>query len=139
MSLVYGGHNKIIEAQLVVLTTHQLYRYPSYFDLLILDEADAFPYYHNELLNVFLNKACKGPIVYLSATIKKDFLDVCQNVVYVNRRFHNVDLPVPEYIKYNKHVFVGAPVLATVNVDMNIVQSLIATSIGCSRNISIMN
>ena len=44
-----------------------------------------------------------------------------------------------EYIKYNKHVFVGAPVLATVNVDMNIVQSLIATSIGCSRNISIMN
>jgi len=101
MSLVYGGHNKIIEAQLVVLTTHQLYRYPSYFDLLILDEADAFPYYHNELLNVFLNKACKGPIVYLSATIKKDFLDICQNVVYVNRRFHNVDLPVPEYIKYN--------------------------------------
>ena len=40
---------------------------------------------------------------------------------------------------FNKRVLVGAPVLATMNVDMNTVQSLISTSIGYSRNISIMN
>ena len=40
---------------------------------------------------------------------------------------------------FNKHVLVEAPVLATMNVDMNTVQSLISTSIGYSRNISIMN
>ena len=38
---------------------------------------------------------------------------------------------------FNKHVLVGAPVLAIMNVDMNAVQSLISTNIGYSRNISI--
>ena len=63
---VYGNHNDIIDGQLIVLTTHQLFRYKNYFDLLILDEADAFPYYKNDLLNSFLKNSCKGPIVYLS-------------------------------------------------------------------------
>lgn len=102
MSLVYGGHNKQLEGQLIVLTTHQLYRYQNYFDLLILDEADAFPYYKDELLETFLTKSVKGPIIYLSATIKKEYLDKCFNVVSVNKRFHNHDLPVPTIIKYNK-------------------------------------
>lgn len=98
---VYGGHNEDINGQLVVLTTHQLYRYENYFDLLILDEADAFPYYKNELLKTFLKKSCKGIIIYLSATIKKDYLKECKNVVYVNKRFHNHPLPEPKIIKYN--------------------------------------
>lgn len=101
MCLVYGGHNDNLKGQLIVLTTHQLFRYDNYFDLLILDEADAFPYYQNDLLEVFLKRSVKGPIVYLSATIKDSYLRECKNVVYVNRRFHNVDLPVPKYIKYN--------------------------------------
>lgn len=98
---VYGGHTNILEAQLVVLTTHQLYRYKSYFDLLILDEADAFPYYNNSYLSIFLNDSVVGPIIYLSATIKDTYKQICNNIVYVNRRFHNKDLPVPEVIKYN--------------------------------------
>ena len=102
ISLVYGGHTKNLEGQLIVLTTHQLYRYENYFDLLILDEADAFPYYKDELLETFLNKSVKGPIIYLSATIKDDYLSKCSNVVLVNKRFHNHDLPVPTIIKYNK-------------------------------------
>ena len=40
---------------------------------------------------------------------------------------------------FNKHVLVGAPVLATVHVVMNAAQSLISTSIGSRWNISIMN
>ena len=102
LSLVYGGHSKYLQGQLIVLTTHQLYRYKNYFDLLILDEADAFPYYNNEFLELFLNESVKGPIIYLSATIKEDYLKKCNNVVYVNKRFHNYDLPVPQIIKYNK-------------------------------------
>ena len=97
---VYGGHNIDINGQLIVLTTHQLFRYKKYFDLLILDEADAFPYYDNELLNIFLKDAIKGPIIYLSATIKDAYKKECNNVVYVNRRYHNVDLPVPKFIRY---------------------------------------
>jgi len=102
MSLVYGSHTNNLDGQLVCLTTHQLFRYNHYFDLLILDEADAFPYYQNDLLEVFLNNSCKGTIIYLSATIKECYQKVCSNVVYVNRRFHNYDLPVPVCIRYNQ-------------------------------------
>ena len=98
---VYGGNTSKLDGQLVVLTTHQLYRYKKYFDLLILDEADAFPYYKNELLNHFLNESVNGPIVYLSATIKDDYKRICKNIVYVNRRFHNFDLPVPKIVMFN--------------------------------------
>lgn len=100
---VYGGHNNNLEGQLIVLTTHQLIKYKNYFDLLILDEADAFPFYGNELLNQFLKESIKGPIIYLSATIKEDFKRTCKNIVYVNRRFHNYDLPVPIYVKTYKY------------------------------------
>ena len=98
---VYGGHHDDIEGQLIVLTTHQLYRYNHYFDLLILDEADAFPFYGNPLLNKFLMDAIKGPIIYLSATIKDNYKQQCSNIVYVNKRFHNHKLPEPMYIKTN--------------------------------------
>ena len=52
-------------------------------------------------LSIFLNESVNGPIIYLSATIKDSYKKICSNVVYVNRRFHNVDLPVPKYVKYN--------------------------------------
>lgn len=41
--LVYGDHHEQIDGQFIICTTHQLYRYPKCFDLLILDEFDAFP------------------------------------------------------------------------------------------------
>lgn len=100
MSLVYGGHTSSLNGQLIVLTTHQLFRYKQYFDLLILDEADAFPYYKNDFLETFLNDSVKGAIIYLSATITSYFTKRCKNIVCVNRRFHNYDLPVPKFIKY---------------------------------------
>ena len=34
---VCGGHTDETEGDLIICTTHQLYRYPGYFDLLILD------------------------------------------------------------------------------------------------------
>lgn len=97
---VYGGHTNDLQGQLIVLTTHQLFRYKNYFDLLILDEADAFPYYQNDLLSLFLKESLKGPIIYLSATIRDSYKKECLNIVYVNRRFHNYDMPVPIYKKY---------------------------------------
>lgn len=101
IACVYGGHTDKIDAQLVVLTTHQLFRYNSYFDLLILDEADAFPYKGNNMLENFLKDSVKGPIVYLSATVSNSISKNCKNVVYVNRRYHNYDLPIPKVIKVN--------------------------------------
>mgnify|MGYP003195728321 FL=1 len=50
ITTVYGGHSELVDGQFIICTTHQLYRYPQYFDLLILDELDAFPYVNNEVL-----------------------------------------------------------------------------------------
>ena len=33
--VVYGGHTRFLEGDLICLTTHQLFRYSNYFDLLI--------------------------------------------------------------------------------------------------------
>ena len=46
---VYGGHHDVIDGDLIVLTTHQLYRYKNFFSLIVLDEIDAFPFKNNIL------------------------------------------------------------------------------------------
>lgn len=66
---VYGGHTKIKDSDLIICTTHQLFRYYKTFDLLILDEVDAFPLDGNEtLMNIAIN-SCKGHIIFSTATI----------------------------------------------------------------------
>ena len=70
---VYGGHHSALNGDLIVCTTHQLFRYYKTFDLLVLDEVDAFPLSGNEtLMNIAIN-SCKGNIVYSTATLN-DFL-----------------------------------------------------------------
>ena len=70
---VYGGHHQNIIGDLIVCTTHQLFRYYQTFDLLILDEVDAYPLSGNQtLMNIALNSA-KGNIIFSSATVD-DFL-----------------------------------------------------------------
>ena len=69
---VYGGHHEQLTGDLIVCTCHQLHRYYRTFDLLILDEVDAFPLKGNEtLMNISLN-ACKGRVIFSTATVDKD-------------------------------------------------------------------
>ena len=42
---VYGQHTNKLEGDIVILTTHQLFRYPNYFDLLCYLNFD-FDFYH---------------------------------------------------------------------------------------------
>ena len=69
ITTVYGGHSELVDGQFIICTTHQLYRYPQYFDLLILDELDAFPYVNNEVLIGLLQNSIKGNYIYMSATL----------------------------------------------------------------------
>ena len=97
---VYGGHTSIIEADLICITTHQLFRYDNYFDLLIIDEIDAFPYHDNEVLEAFFQRAVKGHYIMLSATpsdkVLKQFQKKGMALLKLNKRFHGHPLPVPE-------------------------------------------
>ena len=68
---VVGGQSDQLIGDLIVMTAHQLYRYPQYFDLMIVDEPDAFPFKGDKLLAGLLEVSCKGTKVYLTATPDK--------------------------------------------------------------------
>lgn len=131
---VYGGHTDKLEGDIVVLTTHQLYRYNQYFDLLIMDEIDAFPFKHNEILISMYKKCLKGNSVLMSATPSKAVLEFYKKpgnkILELNTRFHKYPLPVPilkirygmtkfpylimkihEYKDENKQVFIFTPTI----------------------------
>ncbi len=97
---IYGENNLVLEADIIIFTTHQAHRFKDYFDVLIIDEVDAFPYKDNDLLKQFVNNACKGNKIYLSATMPL-YIEKDKNInkFYLNRRYHNFDLPVPKIIR----------------------------------------
>ena len=94
---VFGGHHEDLEADLIILTTHQIFRYEQYFDVLIFDEVDAFPYAGNPVLIAMVQRASKGIIVYLSATFEKqqliEFSKQGGKVFHLFKRYHGHPLP----------------------------------------------
>lgn len=100
--VVCEGHTQDLSGQLVVTTTHQLYRFRQNFDCLILDEPDAFPFRNNPVLLGFMRQSVKGHIVYLTATPDKSLLKQVRQgtliLLSLNQRPHNHPLPIPELI-----------------------------------------
>lgn len=88
--------------QLTICTTHQLLKFYQAFDLLVIDEADSFPYVEDCQLHFAAKNAVKktGMRVYLTATPTSDLLTEAKegklNVLRLNRRFHGGLLPVPK-------------------------------------------
>ncbi|MBQ2689121.1 MAG: hypothetical protein IJG05_03485, partial [Solobacterium sp.] len=68
VTAVCGGYTQDTDGDLIVCTTHQLYRYYGAFDLLILDEPDAFPFRGNDVLHGIARVSCRGHTIYLTAT-----------------------------------------------------------------------
>ncbi len=101
--LVCGDHHKELEGDVVVLTTHQLYRYEKYFGLLIMDEIDAFPYKGNDVLDAMFQRSVEGNYVMMSATpsdeVLQHFSRQNHDILYLNKRYHGHKLPEPKYIQ----------------------------------------
>ena len=79
---VYGGHHDELVGDLIVCTTHQLYRYHDCFDLLILDEVDAFPLKGNATLMNIALRSSQGRIIFSTATINDDLKKILKRRVY---------------------------------------------------------
>lgn len=85
--------------QLTIATTHQLLRFYHAFDILIIDEVDAFPYAQNKKLLFATQQAKKktGSCLFLTATPGDDLLKKVRQkqlqVSYLPRRFHGHPLP----------------------------------------------
>lgn len=72
---VCEGYTTVTDGDLIVCTMHQLYRYHGWFDLLIMDEVDAFPYRDNALLEAIAMHACVGQKLMLTATPDDEMLE----------------------------------------------------------------
>ena len=103
--VLYGGsEDKLTYSPLLISTTHQLYRYEKAFDLVILDEMDAFPYSVDKTLQYAVRKARKqnSSMVYLTATPNKSWQRKCHDnkidYVTIPARFHQHPLPVPHFV-----------------------------------------
>lgn len=103
VSVLYGGAKQpYTYSQLVIATTHQLYRFKEAFDFLIIDEVDAFPFHLDDSLKFAANKARKekSTLIYLSATPDQTMQkEVARNKLLstiLPARYHGYALPVPK-------------------------------------------
>lgn len=108
ISLLHGESEPYFRTPLVIATTHQLLKFYKAFDLLIIDEVDAFPYVDNPVLYKAAQNAIKkeGNTLYLTAT-STDELDKKVKKKEVSRyslprRFHGNPLVVPEIKRVSK-------------------------------------
>ena len=103
VSALYGGsEEKNIAAQLVISTTHQLLRYYKAFDMMVIDEVDAFPYAADQSLQFAVEKARKSPssLIYLTATPSTTLQKAARSgslpYVTIPARYHRHPIPIPE-------------------------------------------
>lgn len=103
MQALYGDSpDKTGDAPLILATTHQLLRYGRAFDVMIVDEVDAFPFHNDDSLHYACKRAAKmdASIIYLTATPRKAQKKRMRRkelpVVFVPKRFHGHPLPVPQ-------------------------------------------
>lgn len=144
---VFGDQTDVLTGQIIVLTTHQLYRYPTYFDLLIFDEIDAFPYKGDLVLEALFNKSVRGNFVMLSATPSQKLLKEFVKkgvIITLFTRFHGQKIPVPvakrgfgvlnfmllvyyleHFIKMDKPVLVFVPTIKKANFIYNLLRILV--------------
>ena len=88
------------QPQLTITTTHQLYKFKAAFDVIIVDEADAFPYTFDETLQRAVQKAKKqhAPVATVTATPTLQQITQAKQhggYSYIARRYHGFPLPVP--------------------------------------------
>ena len=103
---LYGGSGeRFHDAPLIIATTHQCVRFFQAFDLIILDEADAFPYQGSSWLQHVLHRALKpaGRLVIMTATPDRALIDQAASgrlpSVSIPARHHRQPLVLPELVK----------------------------------------
>lgn len=99
---LYGGsREKDSIAQLIIATTHQLFRFKRAFDVIIIDEIDAFPFHADPSLSFAVDhaKKDKSTTIYLTATPRQNHRHRIARKklphIFVPNRFHGHPLPVP--------------------------------------------
>ena len=104
IALLHGESDAYFRTPLVIATTHQLLKFYRAFDLLIIDEVDAFPYADNPMLYQAVNLSTKedGLQLFLTATSTEELDKKVKSGklqrLSLPRRFHGNPLVVPSKI-----------------------------------------
>ncbi|MGI9861400.1 helicase-related protein [Moorella naiadis] len=106
LEALYGGSpGKFGTADLTLATTHQALRFYRSFDLVILDEVDAFPLAGDLMLYHAVARARReqGQTLWLTATPPPELIARVRRgrlaVIYLPARHHGHPLPRPEFIR----------------------------------------
>ncbi|HCX71145.1 MAG TPA: hypothetical protein DHD79_07865, partial [Firmicutes bacterium] len=100
---------------ILLSTTHQVLRFANAFDLIILDEADAFPYYGSEMLYRGLQRARgrNAMLIYMTATpdvaLRKQVSSGKIRAVCIPARHHGYPLAVPVVHRVKAPEWSGMP------------------------------
>lgn len=102
IAALYGGSpDRWVAADLYLATAQQVLRFYKYFQLVIIDELDAFPYHNNPRLQFFVDRALRpgGQRILMSATPPAEWvkeLAGSKTAFHIlPRRFHGHPLPEP--------------------------------------------
>nr|WP_289037060.1 helicase-related protein [uncultured Allobacillus sp.] len=117
VAALYGGtQDEDVTAHLVIATTHQLLRYSKSFDVMIVDEVDAFPYHHDKSLPKAVARSVKEShaLIYLTATPRLDLKIASRlkqlQTISIPLRYHGHPLPLPklsQVFKLHQHLQQG--------------------------------
>ncbi len=113
---IHTGQTKINpKARILVLTTNQLLKYKNQFDLIIIDEVDAFPFDNNpKFYDGVIDSSKTGILFYLTSTPSDRLLATNLPIFTIYKRWHNHPLPVPKLIyssDYKKLSFIIKKIL----------------------------
>ncbi|MBY8911570.1 DEAD/DEAH box helicase [Bacillus sp. YC2] len=105
ISALYGAsEDKGSLTPLMISTAHQLIRYRDVFDVMIIDEVDAFPFSADQTLQFAVDKARKknSTLVYVTATpgetLQKKAESGLLKAVRIPARYHRKPLPEPRFL-----------------------------------------
>ncbi|WP_082630126.1 DEAD/DEAH box helicase [Peribacillus muralis] len=103
VTTLYGGSaERHGFSPLTVSTTHQLFRFIEAFDVIIVDEVDAFPYSIDDSLHYAVDKSKKASAstIYLTATPSKRMQRLYRSgklkAAIIPARYHRQPIPIPE-------------------------------------------
>ncbi|PLT31118.1 DNA/RNA helicase [Peribacillus deserti] len=105
IAALYGGSDeRNLAGQLIISTTHQLFRFQDALDVLIIDEVDAFPYSADYSLQAASQKSRKhiSSRIYLTATpsaaLKNEVKSGKLESTIIPARFHRNPIPLPRIV-----------------------------------------
>lgn len=105
---LYGGsEERWDEGTIYIATTHQVLRFWGYFDLIIIDEFDAYPFNNQPILQFAVNRALKsaGRTIFMTATPSDKWMKLSKKELLTSilpLRHHQQPLPVPYFMQIPK-------------------------------------